>query len=61
GDVHLYNNHIQQASEQLSRTPKAPPTLVLRNYRPSILDYEFEDLELIGYDPHPHIPAPVAV
>ena len=61
GDVHLYNNHIEQATEQLRRTPKSPPSLVLRNYRPSILDYEFEDLELIGYDPHPHIPAPVAV
>ncbi len=41
---------------QLQREPKAPPTLRLKTYRPSILDYEFEDVELVDYDPHPHIP-----
>jgi thymidylate synthase len=61
GDVHLYNNHLDQARLQLSRTPKTPPKLTLKQYRPSILDYEFSDIELIDYAPEPHIPAPVAV
>jgi thymidylate synthase len=61
GDVHLYNNHLEQAKLQLSRPPRTPPQLVLKQYRPSVLDYDYDDIELRDYDPHPHIPAPVAV
>ncbi len=61
GDVHLYNNHLEQAELQLSRTPKSLPTLKILRHRDSILDFEFEDFELLDYAPHPHIAAPVAV
>ena len=61
GDVHLYDNHLDQARTQLQRTPRATPTLEIKNMRSSILDYDFDDFELIGYDPHPHISAKVAV
>jgi thymidylate synthase len=61
GDAHLYTNHFEQAREQLSRAPRPLPKLVLKTQRDNILDYRFEDIELVGYDPHPHIPAPVAV
>jgi len=61
GDAHLYSNHFEQAREQLERSARPLPTLKLKTQRRSILDYGYEDLELIGYDPHPHIPAPVAV
>jgi thymidylate synthase len=61
GDVHLYNNHLEQAKLQLQRTPRNSPQLHLKQFRPSILDYEFEDIELADYNPHPHIAAPVAV
>jgi thymidylate synthase len=61
GDAHLYVNHFDQAREQLSRSARPFPTLKIKNIRSSILDYDFEDLEVIGYEPHPHIPAPVAV
>lgn len=61
GDVHLYNNHLDQARLQLSRTPRHLPTLKIRNQRSSVLDFVFEDFELQDYAPHPHIPAPVAV
>ena len=61
GDVHLYSNHVQQALEQLQRTPKPLPRLTLNPDRHSIFDFEFEDFMLTGYDPHPHIKAEVAV
>ena len=60
GDAHLYNNHLDQAEEQLSRSPlKAPQIKVAK--KNSIDEYVFEDFELIDYQHHPHIPAVVAV
>ena len=60
GDAHLYNNHLDQAAEQLSRSPlKAPQIKVAK--KNSIDEYVFEDFELIDYQHHPHIPAIVAV
>ena len=61
GDVHLYSNHLEQARLQLSREPRQLPSIRIRNQRDSILDYQFDDFELVDYNPHPHIPAPVAV
>jgi thymidylate synthase len=61
GDAHLYANHFDQARLQLSRSPRPFPTLKLKTRRRSVLDYSSDDLDLIGYDPLPHIPAPVAV
>ena len=61
GDCHLYANHMEQVALQLAREPRPAPTLVIRRRPPSIFDYEFEDFELVGYDPHPAIKAPVAV
>lgn len=61
GDVHLYNNHLEQAKLQLTRVPRALPSLRIRQHRSSILDFVFDDFELLNYVPHPHIPAPVAV
>ena len=61
GDCHLYSNHLDQARLQLARDPKPLPQLhILR--RPDGIDgYEYEDFEILGYEPHPHIAAPVAV
>jgi thymidylate synthase len=61
GDAHLYSNHVQQAHEQLSRTPRPLPRLTLNPDKTSIFDYAFEDFMFTGYDPHPHIKAEVAV
>lgn len=61
GDSHLYSNHMEQVKEQLSREPRQLPTLSLVRRPDSIYDYRFEDFELVGYDPHGHIAAPVAV
>ena len=61
GDVHLYNNHLEQARLQLSREPRALPSLKIRQPRNSIVDFEYDDFELLDYTPHPHIAAPVAV
>jgi thymidylate synthase len=61
GDVHLYLNHLEQARLQLSRQPKTLPQLEIKRRPPSIFDYEFEDFEIMNYDPYPAIKAPVAV
>ncbi|MBL8497812.1 thymidylate synthase [Nitrosomonas sp. JL21] len=61
GDAHLYSNHIEQAREQLSRSPKPLPTLKINPQIQDILDFKFEDFTLENYDPHPAIKAPVAV
>ena len=61
GDCHIYNNHFEQAELQLSREPRSYPKLVIHRKPESIFDYRFEDFEIVGYDPHPHIKAPVAV
>ena len=61
GDCHLYSNHFEQAKEQLSRTPRALPTLRLNPAVKDLFAFRFEDFELVGYDPLPHIKAPVAV
>lgn len=61
GDVHLYANHLEQARELVNRMPKAPPELVMLKRCEALEDYRFEDFEIRGYDPHPAIPAPVAV
>jgi thymidylate synthase len=61
GDAHLYLNHLDQVEEQLSRTPRARPTMRLNPAVDSIFDFRYEDFELLDYDPHPRISAPVAV
>ena len=61
GDCHLYSNHLDQAREQLSREPYPLPRLAIKRRPPSIFDYQFEDFEVVGYQSHPHIKAPVAV
>ena len=61
GDVHLYSNHFDQAKLQLSREPYPLPTLVIRRKPDSIFDYEFEDFEIVNYQSHPSIKAPIAV
>jgi thymidylate synthase len=61
GDVHLYSNHVDQAKEQLSRTPRAAPKMKLNLARTNLFEFQFEDFTLEGYDPHPAIKASVAV
>ncbi|QID18905.1 thymidylate synthase [Nitrogeniibacter mangrovi] len=61
GDCHLYSNHLEQARLQLSRTPRPLPRMKLNPAVTDLFAFRFEDFELEGYDPHPHIPAPVAV
>ena len=61
GDCHLYTNHLEQADEQLSRTPLPLPRLEIRRRPESIFDYRFDDFEILDYEAHPHIRAAVAV
>jgi thymidylate synthase len=61
GDCHIYHNHVEQVREQLSRTPYPYPQLRIVRRPPSISDYVFEDFEILGYQSHPPIAAPVAV
>jgi thymidylate synthase len=61
GDVHLYRNHFEQARQQLEREPRPLPRMNIVRTPASIFDFSYEDFELVGYDPHPAIKAPVAV
>jgi thymidylate synthase len=61
GDAHLYLNHLDQADEQLAREPLALPRLVFRREVRDIDAFRYEDIEIVGYESHPHIKAPVAV
>jgi len=61
GDCHLYLNHLEQVDTQLARTPLPLPRLVIKRKAPTLFDYRFEDFELVGYESHPAIKAPVAV
>ncbi len=61
GDAHLYDNHLEQALLQLQREPRPLPRMRLNPDVKSVLEFSYEDFSLEDYDPHPHIPAPVAV
>ena len=62
GDCHIYNNHHAQVTEQLSRIPKELPKLRLKvPVGTSVFDIKYEDIEVLNYDPHPAIKAPVAI
>jgi thymidylate synthase len=61
GDVHLYNNHFEQARLQLTREPRPLPRLIMNPERKRLEDFVFEDFSFEGYDPHPHIKADVSV
>ncbi|MCB1716418.1 MAG: thymidylate synthase [Candidatus Competibacteraceae bacterium] len=61
GDVHLYRNHLEQVRTQLNRTPRALPQLQIKRRPASLFEYQFEDFEILNYDPWPVIKAPIAV
>ena len=61
GDAHLYDNHVDQAKEQLSRKPRSLPTVQLNPAVTSVFDFTYDDFEVVEYNPHPHISAPIAV
>jgi thymidylate synthase len=61
GDAHIYSNHMEQVKLQLSRTPKALPTVRIKRDVPSLFDFTYDDFEVLNYDPDPAIKAPVAV
>lgn len=61
GDAHIYSNHVDQVKEQLKRAPRTLPTVHIHDEGKSIFELETADIELVGYDPHPRIKAPIAV
>ena len=61
GDAHIYSNHIEQVNLQLSRDPRKLPTMKLNPEKTNIFEFDYEDFQLEGYDPHPHIRGEVAV
>ncbi len=61
GDAHLYKNHLEQARKQLSRSPKPLPTMKMNPDVKDLFEFKYEDFELVGYDCHPGIKAPIAV
>jgi len=61
GDTHIYSNHVEQVKTQLSREVRPLPTLKINKDKPSIFDFDLDDFEIIDYDPHPAIKAPIAV
>lgn len=61
GDTHLYLNHIEQAKLQLTREPRPLPKMKINPEVKNIFDFKYEDFELVGYDPHPHIKATVSI
>src|SRR3989344_6951605 len=61
GDVHIYNNHLEQVKEQLSRTPRSLPKMKLNPQIQDLFQFKYEDFELVDYAPHPPIKAPIAV
>ena len=61
GDIHIYRNHIEQVNEQLERTPRPLPEIRFLRKPKEISLFEYEDVQLVGYDPHPAIKAPIAV
>ncbi|MDB4710502.1 thymidylate synthase [Flavobacteriales bacterium] len=61
GDVHLYNNHLEQAKIQLERSPRSLPKMIINPEVKDIFNFKFEDFQLIDYNPHPHIKAAVSI
>lgn len=61
GDAHIYSNHIIQVGNQMARNPRSLPSLEIKRKVTSIDDFKFEDFEIVGYDPHPHIAGKVAI
>jgi len=61
GDAHIYSNHFEQVNEQLTRKPGSLPQLIIKRKPASIFDYQFDDFEIVNYEPQAHIPAPIAV
>ena len=61
GDAHIYNNHLEQVREQLTREPRPLPKMKLNPEVKNIFDFQYEDFELTDYNPHPHIAGKVAV
>jgi thymidylate synthase len=61
GDLHLYSNHVEQAKVQLSREPRPLPKMIIHGDQKEITDFKYEDFEIVDYNPHPAIKAPIAV
>jgi thymidylate synthase len=61
GDAHIYSNHFEQVKLQLTRDPRPLPKLILNPQVKDIFSFTFEDLQIVNYDPHPHIKGAVAV
>jgi thymidylate synthase len=61
GDAHIYSNHFEQVEKQLSREFRPPPTMKMNSDIKDLFEFKYEDFELLNYDPHPGIKAPIAV